>query len=478
MNCLFVTSEAFPLIKTGGLADVAGSLPRALLQLDQDVRIILPAYRSVMQQVAAASEIASTHHYGHSIRVLQTRLPGTRVQVLLVDCPAAFDRPGNPYVDDSGDPWSDNAFRFALFNQVVVDVALNRLAFDWPVDIVHCNDWQSGLAPALLTQFSERPATLFTIHNMAYQGLFDKQAYFDLGLPMSLWHLNGVEFHDLFSFIKGGLSYADCINTVSSQYALEIQTPEFGYGLADLLQYRADRLFGILNGIDTEVWNPGRDEQLVQKYNRRTLAQKADNKRALQRHFGLTDDASLPLFGMISRLVEQKGLEIILQAMPALAKMPLQMVFLGSGQTQYETALRDLATTYPDLIGVTIGYDEQLSHRIEAGCDAYLMPSMFEPCGLNQLYSLRYGTIPLVTRVGGLADSVRDYSRPPANGFIMPDFTSKSLVATVRRTIDVFHHPQRWRELQLNAMAEDHSWKNSAREYLQLYQKAVELQGQ
>lgn len=479
MNCLFVTSEAYPLIKTGGLADVSGSLPRALLQLHQDVRILMPAYQSVMQQLERARVIGSTFHYDYHINILQARLPGTRVQVMLVDCPAAFERPGNPYVDDSGEPWADNAFRFAVFSQVAVDVALNRLAFDWPVDIVHCNDWQSGLVPALLSLFEQRPATLFTIHNLAYQGLFDKQAYIDLGLPAELWHMHGVEYHDLFSFIKGGLSYADCVSTVSPQYAIEIQSPELGYGLADLLKYRSDSLFGILNGIDTEVWNPGADNYLVHHYNRRSMSGKDLNKQGLQQHFGLTVDQGLPMIGMISRLVEQKGLDIILQAMPKLVELPLQWVFLGSGQVEYETGLVELSRQYPDRIAVTIGYDEQLSHRIEAASDCYLMPSMFEPCGLNQLYSLRYGTIPIVTRVGGLADSVIDYSsskdnRFSATGFVMADFTAAALVKAVQRMLAAYQQDDLWKKIQQNAMSQDHSWKHSAASYVELYQRAVD----
>lgn len=480
MNCLFASSEAYPLIKTGGLADVAGSLPKALLQLKQDVRIIIPAYQSVLSQLKRTREVAVCRHYGFDIRLLETKLPGSRVSVFLVDCPPLFDRPGNPYLDSNAVPWADNALRFALFCQVVVDVALNRLVFDWPVDIVHCNDWQCGLVPALLNQFDNRPATLFTIHNLAYMGLYDQQQFIDLGLPDSLWSLHGVEFHGLFSFIKGGLSYADCINTVSPQYAEEIQTKQFGYGLQDLLVHRADRLSGILNGIDNNVWNPGTDDYLVQKYNRRSLGKKNHNKLDLQEQLSLTRDAQIPLIGMVSRLVEQKGMDIIINSMSSLMGLPLQMVFLGTGQLEYEKKLLQLAKKYPRSIAVIIGYSEKLSHQIEAGSDIYLMPSMFEPCGLNQLYSLRYGTIPLVTKVGGLADSVNDYSvssfkNGSATGFIMRDTTDKALISTVKRALDVYQQADKWLQLQINAMQQDHSWKQSASEYLQLYQKAIAL---
>jgi len=477
MNILFATSEVYPLIKTGGLADVSGSLPRALLQLKQDVRVILPAYQSVIEKISSPKKVAECRHYGYDIELFQTLLPGTRVKVLLVSCPSLFDRPGNPYLNAIGEEWQDNPLRFALFNQVIVDVALNRLAFDWPVDLVHCNDWQTGLTPALLEQFEQRPATIFTIHNLAYQGLYAKQVFFDLGLPSQLWTMHGLEFHDLFSFIKGGLTFADKINTVSPSYAEEIQTEEYGYGLEDLLHFRSGHLSGILNGIDTDVWNPGTDPYLHAHFNRRSLDKKRQNKLHLQQQLSLPLADNIAVAGLISRLVEQKGIDLILDAMPELIKQPLQLVFLGSGQQHYEQQLMEWAHAYPDKIAVYIGYDEALSHQIEAGCDLFLMPSLFEPCGLNQFYSLRYGTIPVVTAVGGLADSVNDYhaqdSTQPASGFVLPERTSASLFETLERALQVFRQPRDWQQLQLNAMSLDHSWKNSAAQYLQLYQQTL-----
>lgn len=480
MNVLFVTSEAYPLIKTGGLADVSGSLPRALAYLKLDVRLIMPAYQSVKNQIKKTHVIAQTEHYGYDIQILQTTLPGTRLKILLVDCPELFDRPGNPYLNEAGKEWPDNALRFALFNQVVVDVSLNRLNINWSVDVVHCNDWQSGLTPALLSRFEQHPATIFTIHNLAYQGLYPQQTFIDLGLPEDLWNYNGVEFHDMFSFIKGGLSFADCISTVSPKYAQEIQTKKFGYGLESLLKHRSDCLSGILNGIDTDVWNPGTDEFVEQKYNRRSIKNKLKNKLALQQQFGLEVSPEIPLIGLIGRLVEQKGLELILQSLPKLCKLSIQIVFLGSGQAEYETALQKIAKQYPSFIAVNLGYNEKLAHQIEAGADLFLMPSIFEPCGLNQLYSLRYGTIPIVTPVGGLADSVTDateqhQSDQTATGFVLKQQTTKELVSTIKRAIEVYHRPDRWNQIQLNAMSKDHSWKNSAENYLQLYQQAITL---
>jgi len=478
MNVLFVSSEVYPLIKTGGLADVSGSLPRALLQLKQDVRILVPAYQSLLAKVTNVREVAHTQHYGYGVRILQTTLPSSRVKVLLVDCPALFERPGNPYLDSTGVEWQDNALRFALFCQVAVDVALNRLAFDWPVDVVHCNDWQSGLVPALLSRFENRPATVFTIHNLAYQGLYPKQTFVDLGLPAELWSMHGVEFHDYFSFIKGGLNFADRLNTVSPQYATEIQAEPFGFGLQDLLLHRSSQLSGILNGIDTDVWNPGRDAYLVQKYNSRSLSKKTINKLALQKQLALKQDGEIPMIGLISRLVEQKGLDLILDSMPELLNMPLQLVFLGSGEAFYQLELKRLAAANPDSIAVHIGYDEKLSHQMEAACDLYLMPSLFEPCGLNQLYSLRYGTIPLVTEVGGLADSVVSYTEESAanhtaTGFVLKTATASALVEAVKRALDVYAQKEKWKQLQLNAMQQDFSWQASAQAYLRLYQQAM-----
>ena len=475
---LYVSSEAFPLIKTGGLGDVSGSLPRALQKIDQDVRLLLPAYREILDKIDRSKHIASHFHYGQEIRLLETRLPGTRVKVWLVDCPLAFDRPGNPYLDSTGHSWADNAFRFALFAQVAVDIAMNRINVGWQPDIVNCNDWQSGLVPALLSSYADRPASVFTIHNMAYQGLFPASTFFDLGLPTTLWGLDGLEFHGHFSFIKGGLVYADRINTVSPNYAREIQTPEFGYGLDGLLRFRQDRLSGITNGIDEEVWNPGTDKLIESRYNRRTLNKKTANKTALQKQLGLPVDEDCPMLGMVSRLVEQKGVDIILDSLVDISQLPLQLVILGSGENQYESALTEWAEDYPDRIKVILGYDETLSHRIEAAADMYLMPSAFEPCGLNQLYSLRYGTLPIVRNVGGLADTVFDVSddsvdEDQVNGFIVAEHSAPALIEGIRRALQSYQDKTLWKRLQRNAMSRDSSWQQSASEYLALYEQAL-----
>lgn len=475
---LYISSEAFPLIKTGGLADVAGSLPRALQKNRQDVRLLLPAYRVILDKVKKQKCIAEMSHYGHHIRILETLLPGTRVKTWLVDSPFAFDRPGNPYLNDQGESWHDNAFRFALFAQTAVDIALNRCGLSWQPDIVHCNDWQSALVPALLETFPQRPATVFTIHNLAYQGMFSSKTFFDLGLPMQLWSMHGLEFHNQLSFIKGGLVYADRINTVSPTYAEEIQQAEFGYGLDGLLSSRKQHLSGIINGIDTDIWNPGTDKNLVKNYNRQTLGNKLINKIQLQETRKLPVDIKTPLIGMVSRLVEQKGLHSILGAMNDLLSMPLQIIILGSGEKYYETALLEWAKKHPEKLSVTIGYDEKLSHQIEAASDIYLMPSTFEPCGLNQLYSLRYGTLPVARNVGGLADTVIDSNDKTienkiANGFIVENNTPDALVASMRRALEYYKEPSIWKQLQLNAMSPDRSWQASALQYIELYKLAI-----
>jgi len=474
---LYIASEAFPLIKTGGLADVAGSLPVALLKQSQDVRLLLPAYPEVIRKISR-SKILTTHtYYGLQVTIIETRLPGSNVLVWLVDCPAAFNRPGGPYIDQHGEPWDDNALRFTILCQAAVDIALDHLKLNWKPDIVHCNDWQTGLVPALLSLHKDRPATVFTIHNLAYQGNFDYQTFTDLHLPDELWHIEGLEFYNQLSFMKGGLAYADKINAVSPNYAKEILQPEFGYGQDGLLRSRQQDLSGIINGIDEKYWNPGTDNFITQKYNRRTLNKKVLNKTALQKQLSMPIDENIPIIGMVSRLVEQKGLEIILQSLDELIQLGAQIVILGTGDIHYEIQLSELAKKQPNKLKVIIGYDEELAHRIEAASDIYLMPSTFEPCGLNQLYSLRYGTLPIVTAVGGLADTVTDTNKESitnktANGFIISEPTADSLVTKMIQTLETYKDTKTWRQLQGNAMSFDSSWATSAGRYINLYKQA------
>lgn len=476
---LFCASEAYPLIKTGGLADVAGSLPRALHKLGNDVHLVLPAYKSVLNTLNHPPKLqVETRIQNYIIGIHQTTLPGTRVPIWLVDCPELFGREGNPYHDAHGEPWPDNALRYAMFCRIIAAMAMNRCGLNWQPEIVHCHDWQTGLVPALLEQEPQRPATVFTIHNLAYQGVFDRATFEFLQLDDQLWHYERLEYHNHFSFIKGGLVYADRINTVSPTYAQEIQTPEFGYGLQGVLQHRADRVSGILNGIDTEIWNPGSDSHLPNKYNHQSLSGKAKNKAALQDKFGLALDSSVLLIGLISRLAQQKGIDMILEILPELQQRPVQLVLLGSGDKNYEKALRTAAEEYPRTLAITLGYDEGLAHLIEAGADVFVMPSRFEPCGLNQMYSQRYGTLPIVTPVGGLADTVthanqENLTQLTASGFVMDQINETALLDQIDNAIALFADQTLWKNLMRNAMRLDHSWKHSAKEYVHLYGKAM-----
>jgi starch synthase len=479
MKILFASSEVYPLIKTGGLADVSGSLPRAIRNLRHDIRVVLPAYRGVAAKAGKFKTVASLQLPGASdtVRVLQGRLPGTTVTLYLVDAPAHFDREGGPYSAPQGGDWPDNDQRFALFARAVCALALDRADLDWAPELVHCNDWQTGLVPALLSLEAARPATLFTIHNLAYQGLFPATALEELQLPPAWWQMDGLEFYDQLSFLKGGLVFADWISTVSPSYAREIQTAEYGCGLEGLLAARADRLSGILNGVDYRDWSPCNDPHLAHPYSVRRQAGKALNKRVLQEEFGLPA-RDVPVLGHVGRLVEQKGIDLLLEALPELLARDLQLVILGSGHAALEQALLAVQAAHPEQVGVRIGYSEPLAHRLEAGADLFLMPSRFEPCGLNQLYSLRYGTVPLVRRTGGLADSVVDAS--PANlaagtatGFLFAEASAAALQEAIERALTLYGEPEQWRQLITRGMQQDFSWTRSARRYLALYQNLV-----
>ena len=480
MNILFASSEAHPLIKTGGLADVSGALPRALKNLRQNVRLVLPAYQSVKQQLDGVKTLARFQPPGctFSVQLLEACMPDSRVRLYLIDIPEFFDRPGNPYLGPDGQDWPDNAQRFHAFARALVELAMDRVGLDWKPDLVHCNDWQTGLVPALLSLEGERPATVFTIHNLAYQGLFDWPTFHDLGLPGHWWSLHALEFHGQLSFIKGGLVFADWITTVSPTYAGEIQTAAFGSGLEGLLKVRAGRLRGILNGADYRIWNPNQDPHIVHHYNGRSLAGKAADKAGLQREFGLPQAAQVPLLAHIGRLVAQKGIDLLLDCLPELLAGEMQLVLLGSGEPELEARLQKLQAGHPDKFGLRLGYDETLAHRIEAGADLFVMPSRFEPCGLNQIYSLRYGTLPVVRRTGGLADTVVDADAQArmagtATGFVFDAATSEALVGALQRALALYRQPPVWKRLVQTAMRQDFSWKRSAAEYLELYETAV-----
>lgn len=483
MKTLFVSSEAHPLIKTGGLADVSGALPKALHRLRNDVRLLLPAYPEVKSRAGKLRTVTTLALPGtpEPVTLLAGRVPGTSVTLYLVDAPAYFERSGNPYTAADGSGWPDNPQRFALFSRAAAAIALDRAGLQWQPEVVHCNDWQSALVPALLSLESDRPRTVFTIHNLAYQGVFGAELFDALQLPAELWSSDGLEFYGLLNFIKGGIAYADAVTTVSPTYAREICHPAFGYGLEGLLRSRAEHLHGILNGVDYGHWNPEDDPHLPAHYSAERLKGKTACKAALQEEMGLAAEPELPLLAHIGRLVEQKGVDLILGAIAALPEnAEYQLAILGSGERHLERALLDAAQRHPGRIAIRIGYDEALAHRIEGGADLFLMPSRFEPCGLNQIYSLHYGTVPLVHRVGGLADSVVDaidhtLAAGIATGFVFDHPDAFDLRMAIQRALTLYRDRKAWRKLMMNGMAQDFSWDNSARQYATLYRSLNHL---
>lgn len=473
---LFVTSEAYPLIKTGGLADVSGSLPIALKALGHDVRILLPGYASVVEM--GHFESVRLLHGDGGIAILEGVLPGSTVPVWLLAHPEYFGRLGNPYLASDGKPWPDNPARFSLLCHVAVEIAMDRLGLRWQPDIVHCNDWQTGLAPALLSDEPGRPATVFTIHNLAYQGVFPYETFLKLRLPNRFWSSHALEFYNQFSFIKGGLVFSDRITTVSPHYAEEIQGEEFGAGLEGLLRHRRERLSGILNGIDADAWNPATDPYIAANYDIDTLEKRAANRIALQQVFGLAQDDAIVLMAWVGRLVQQKGIDLVIELLPKLMRMPIQLVIVGSGEARYEQILLDWARLYPDRIAVKLGYDEANAHLIEAGTDLFLMPSRFEPCGLNQMYSQRYGAIPVVRHVGGLADTVADanatnLTMDRATGVVFQEAAAEDLLQALNRGFVLCQNKVLREKVQKAGMSKDFSWRQSAQCYLDLYDLAM-----
>ena len=483
LRVIFASSEVQPLIKTGGLADVSGSLPVALRELGDDVRVLMPAYPSAVAGLDRLERVSELRVTGcaQPVGLLHGNLAHSDTPVYLMDAPWLFDRTGAPYTGPDGHDWHDNAERFAAFCRVIAAVAQNHAGLDWQPDVVHCNDWQTGLAPAFLTLHEHRPATVFTIHNLAYQGVFSRAVYQQLDLPPEWWSMHALEFYGNFSFIKGGLAFADWLTTVSPSYAREIRSSALGYGLQGLLQARSDHLLGILNGANYEEWDPAVDTFLETRYGPENLHGKALAKRNLQAELGLPERPDTPLLGYVGRMVEQKGIDLIVAMLPWLAERDVQVVALGSGEPHYESALKAAAQTHPDKVGVHIGFSEALAHGITAGADALMMPSRFEPCGLNQIYSLRYGTVPIVRRTGGLADTVvhavpRTLDNGTATGFVFDEPTTESLIQAVRASLGCYRQmPDSWRKLMQSGMAQDFGWTYSAREYQSMYDRAAKV---
>ena len=478
---LFVTSEAHPLIKTGGLADVSGALPAALHTLGADIKILLPGYPAVLQQSKRASLFAQLPNpfAPGTVEILETRVPETTVPVLIVCYDAFFNRKGGPYQHASGEDWPDNALRFGLLSYIAAWLGSSDNPTAWQPDLIHCNDWQTGLAPAYLRFWPGRkPPSIMTIHNLAYQGVFGPESVKQLLLPAESFQIQGLEFYGNLSFLKAGVFYADRITTVSPTYAREIQQETLGFGMHGLLHERRSVLSGIINGIDTKEWDPQHDPHLPHRYSTTGLNHKAMNKAALQQELGLAVEAHIPLVAIISRITYQKGSDLVLGVMHDLVREGVQFALLGTGDAAIEQAFVNLAERHPGRIAVTIGYAEDLSHRMEAGADMFLMPSRYEPCGLNQMYSQRYGTPPIAHATGGLADTIVNatpahLATGDATGFLFREMTHPACAETVRRAVKLYRDTPVWRQLQTAGMQRDFSWQKSAAAYLKLYRSLI-----
>ena len=478
MKILFVASEGLPFSKTGGLADVIEALPKALAKQGHEVAVVLPGYRGTKATTIIMPSV--TVPMGKQLR-FPAILDGTvlqNVRYFFVDDPAYFDREGL-YGGSSGD-YPDNAARFGEFSRVAIEIAKHI----WLPDVIHCHDWQTGLVPVLLrTAYAADPVlrnipVLFTIHNMAYHGLFPKEILESTGIPQTVFQTDGMEFYGKVNFLKGGLVYSDFLTTVSKKYAQEIQTPEFGCGLDGVVRSRKERLYGILNGVDYSVWNPEKDSLIAAKYSAKDLTGKQICKQALIEMYGLpADHAARPVIGIVSRFADQKGFDLIADQAHELMKQDLVLTVLGSGERRYEEMFLALAKAYPGRVGVKIAYDDKMAHAIEAGADMFLMPSRYEPCGLNQIYSLKYGTVPIVRATGGLDDTIEpfDLEHGTGTGFKFSEYTGAAMLHCVQQALHHHEDGRIWKRIQLNGMAKDFSWKASATEYSKLYEGARPL---
>lgn len=477
LNVLSVTSELFPIIKTGGLADVAGALPSALSQEGVKVVSLLPGYPAVLkalQRIETVREYADL--FGGPARILSARV--NHLDLFILDAPHLYERTGSPYLTPEGRDWPDNARRFAALGRAAADIGVGSVPGFVP-DIVHAHDWQAGLAPAYLHYGDEpRPGTVMTIHNIAFQGIFPADLLYELGLPPHAFTVDGVEYYGQIGFLKAGLRLSDRITTVSPTYAKEIQTAEGGMGLDGLLRSRAKDVFGILNGIDEAVWDPATDESLLAPFSREELDQRRANKQALQEQLGLEADPHAMVFGVVSRLSEQKGLDLVLAALPTLLADGAQLALLGAGDRTLEDSFRASSVVYPGQVGCFFGYDEDLAHLIQGGSDALLVPSRFEPCGLTQLCAMHYGAAPIVSRVGGLADTVIDANEVAvaagvATGFQFSPVNLSGLTDAIKRAKILWSDTEAWRLLQENGMRAEVGWRRPARQYAHLYRSLL-----
>jgi starch synthase len=480
VRILFVASEGLPFSKTGGLADVVEALPKALVAQGHEVAVVLPRYRGTKTTAVVVPSL--TIPLANRLR-FPAILDGTTisgVRYFFVDDPAYFDREGI-YGTSSGD-FPDNAERYSELCRAAIEIAKHV----WPADVIHCHDWQTGLVPVLLrTSYGDDPAVkdipvVFTIHNMGYHGLFPKDAIERAGIPLPVFNPAGMEFFGSVNFLKGGLVYSDYLTTVSKRYAQEIQTPEFGWGLDGVVRSRADRLVGILNGVDYSTWSPDKDKFIPMKYSAKDMSGKQVCKQALLELYGIAPEhANRPVIGIVSRFADQKGFDLIAEKALELMKEDVSLVVLGSGERKYEELFQAMANTFPGRAGVKVAYDNEIAHKIEAGADMFLMPSRYEPCGLNQIYSLKYGTVPIVRATGGLDDTVEpfDLEHGTGTGFKFAEYSGAAMMYAIRQALHHATDERIWRRIQLNGMAKDFSWKGPAAEYTKVYQAALALRG-
>ena len=484
LNVLFVSSEVEPFAKTGGLADVSGALPQVIRQLDHEIRVMLPRYGSISERKARLHDMirlkeidipVGTRHYSASVKSSFITNPQVKVQTYLLDNSTLFGRSGLYVHPETKKDYADNDIRFTFFNRAVLEV-LKKLG--WAPDIIHCNDWPTALLPAYLkTLYKHDPfykdtKTVFTIHNMAYQGVFPHASFAHTLLPKDQDSDRGVIAFGNLNFLKAGLVHADALTTVSERYAQEIRSSEeYGCGLQSILEKRKHDLTGILNGADYAVWDPSVDELIPQRYDPRSIDLKVENKRALLSKVGLPYQERTPVIGIISRLADQKGFDLIGEVLDDLVKLPVQLVVLGTGEKKYHDLFEKAARKHPQHIGIALTFNNDLAHLIEAGSDMFLMPSRYEPCGLNQIYSMRYGTAPVVRATGGLDDTVEEFQPASGNGtgFKFTEYKSSAMFKAVQRAAAVFADVTAWRKLMKNGMAKDFSWEASARKYIQLY---------
>lgn len=480
LKILFSSSEVTPFAKTGGLADVSASLPAAMASLGHQVRIVMPMYRSVMKGSFELKLLEKSLEVPFRGKILKDKVfyseIGRNLLIYFIKRDEFFDR-DMLYGTSEGD-YLDNPLRFVFFSRGILH--LSKLIGFQP-DIVHCNDWQTSLVPVYLKSlyeddpFFQNTLKAFTIHNLAYQGVFPKE-YMDISeLPSELFSMKGLEYYGRMNFMKGGIIFSDVITTVSEKYAQEIQTPEYGYGLDGVLKERNDDIYGVLNGVDYTEWNPETDPYIVSNYSPKDLSGKKKCKEELIEIFGLEGSVETPIIGIISRLADQKGFDILADAMDELMKMKLFLVLLGRGEEKYEKQFSELGKKYKGRLGVKIAFDNVLAHKIEAGSDMFLMPSRYEPCGLNQLYSLKYGTIPVVRATGGLDDTVQEFEpeTEKGNGFKFFEYSSKALIEKVKRALVIYKNKELWLKLVKNAMNEDFSWERSAIKYEEIYNRAL-----